>query len=192
MEDLLREVEAFGFRATRKCRKTRETTLQYRGTQYRAADDHGLGRVTSIDDPGSFLVCGGPEFEKPSLLLEHESFPRKTSPALKLFRIPPHNRNAVGKSTTVLFGSRCSLFSMWKKPKFVGHLEAVCWYSHLEAVRLEITDANRNDLEVGRAERGSDVRGLRELVVDGALRNELRGVPHVEQRSKISRDGLNR
>lgn len=46
-------------------------------------------------------------------------------------------------------------------------------FSCLETVRLEITDADGDNLEVGRAERGSDVRGLGKLVVDRALGNEL-------------------
>lgn len=43
----------------------------------------------------------------------------------------------------------------------------------LEAVGLEVADADGDDLEVGRAKRRSDVRGLGKLVVDRALRNEL-------------------
>lgn len=48
--------------------------------------------------------------------------------------------------------------------------------AYLEAIGLEVTDANGDHLEVGRAKRGSDVRSLRELVVDRALQNELRNI----------------
>lgn len=46
--------------------------------------------------------------------------------------------------------------------------------SCLESVGLEVSDADGDDLEVGRAKLGRDVRGSRELVVHRALREELR------------------